>query len=300
MSEQSINEKHKDRLFNFIFGSEKHKDWTLSLYNAVNNSHYTDPDLIKFNTLKDVLFLNMKNDTSFIISDMLSVYEHQSTYCPNMPLRMMDYVGRIYSGYITVNKFNKYGSNLIPLPTPKLVVFYNGTSEEPDETLLRLSDSFSEETRSQSDIEVKVRMLNVNYGRSKRIMSSCKPLKEFAWLIDCIRKNQADTDIATAARNAVRSMPDEYLIKQFLIANLEEVIGMLDTEYNEAEIRELFRADAYREFKDELDKNAATIAEKNATIAEKDAALADKDAALADKDALISKLQAELKSLRDR
>ena len=274
MPEKSINEKHKDRLFNFIFGSEEHKDWTLSLYNAVNNSHYTDPDLIRFNTLKDVLFLNMKNDTSFIISDMLSVYEHQSTYCPNMPLRMMDYVGKIYSGYIAVNKYNKYGSNLIPLPTPKLVVFYNGTTEEPDETILHLSDSFSEETRSQTDIEVKVRMLNVNFGRSKDIISSCKPLQEFAWLIDSIRKSQANADIATAARNAVRSMPDEYLIKQFLIANLEEVIGMLDTEYNEAEIRELFRADAYREFKDELEKNAATIAEKDAALAEKDALIA--------------------------
>ncbi len=135
-------------------------------------------------------------------------------------------------------------------------------------------------------------MLNVNYGRNNDLMSSCKPLFEFAWLIDHIRKNQTNSDIQTAAKKAVKSMPDDYVIKQFLITNLEEVIGMLDTEYNEAEIRELFRADAYREFKDELDK-------KDAALADKDAELADKDAELADKDALIAKMQAEIEALKN-
>lgn len=38
--------EYKDRLFSFIFGNEEHKDWTLSLYNAVNGTDYTDPALI--------------------------------------------------------------------------------------------------------------------------------------------------------------------------------------------------------------------------------------------------------------
>ncbi len=71
-----VNKKHKDRLFNFIFGREENREWTLSLYNAINGSHYTDASQIEFNSLEDVLYLDMKNDTSFIISDIISVYEH--------------------------------------------------------------------------------------------------------------------------------------------------------------------------------------------------------------------------------
>lgn len=37
----AVQNQYKDRLFNFIFGSEGHKDWTLSFYNAVNGTEYS-------------------------------------------------------------------------------------------------------------------------------------------------------------------------------------------------------------------------------------------------------------------
>ena len=103
-----VNEKHKDRLFNFIFGQEENREWTLSLYNAINGSNYTDASLIEFNTLEGVLYMNMKNDTSFIISGIWNVYEHQSSFNPNMPYRMLEYIVELFSGYVKVNKLNKY------------------------------------------------------------------------------------------------------------------------------------------------------------------------------------------------
>jgi hypothetical protein len=36
----AIQREYKDRLFNFLFGSEENKAWTLSLYNAVNGTVY--------------------------------------------------------------------------------------------------------------------------------------------------------------------------------------------------------------------------------------------------------------------
>ena len=48
---------YKDRLFCFIFGSEAHKDWTLSLYNAVNGTAYTNPDDIIITTLTQVVYM---------------------------------------------------------------------------------------------------------------------------------------------------------------------------------------------------------------------------------------------------
>lgn len=76
---------------------------------------------------------------------------------------------------------NKYGSKLLMLPAPKFVVFYNGTQDEPDEKILKLSDSFPKAT--DSDIEVRCRMVNINYGRSQELVSACKPLNEYSWLI---------------------------------------------------------------------------------------------------------------------
>lgn len=80
-----INTKYKDRLFTFIFGNAERKEWTLSLYNAVNGSSYTNPDDIMFMTMDDVLYMGMKNDLSFLVTDLANMYEQQSTYNPNMP-----------------------------------------------------------------------------------------------------------------------------------------------------------------------------------------------------------------------
>lgn len=247
-----ISEQYKDRLFNFIFGREENKEWTLSLYNAVNGSDYDDSSLIKFNTLKDVLFMGMKNDTSFLMADIMSVYEHQSTFNPNMPLRLLQYVGDLYSGYIAENKLNKYGKTLIKLPTPKLVVFYNGEGEAEDEIILKLSDAFEERVRDKADIEVKVRMINVNYGRNRKLLGNCKPLAEYSWFINEIRNNQKQGyTLEKAVDEALKCMPAEFLINEFLMIHKQEVQGMLDTEYNEAEVMELFKEDGRKEGREE-------------------------------------------------
>ena len=74
----SATREHKDRLFNFIFGREENKKWTLALYNAVNGSNHEDESQIEFNTLENYLYVSMKNDTSFLFADYVSLYEHMS------------------------------------------------------------------------------------------------------------------------------------------------------------------------------------------------------------------------------
>ena len=123
---------------------------------------------------------------------------------------------------------------------PKLVVFYNGTSDMPDETILRLSDSFPEDRRNESDIEVRVRMLNINHGRNISIMNKCKPWEEYSWFIEKIRKYKR-IRIQDAVDRALNEMPDGFVIKQFLMEHRSEVRGIIDTEYNEAEVMEGFK-----------------------------------------------------------
>ena len=241
----TVSREYKDRLFNFLFGAEENREWTLSLYNAVNRSHYTDASLIQITTIREVMYLSMRNDVSFLIADEMNLYEQQSSFNPNMPLRQLQYAGNLYEKYITEHKLNKYGTRLLALPVPKLVVFYNGTPEREDETILRLSDSFPE--GAEADIEVRVRMININYGRSEDILESCEPLKEYAWLVEEIRKNRLDAQIEQAVDMAIAEMPKEYVIKPFLEAHQVEVKGMLLTEYNETETMELFREEGRAE-----------------------------------------------------
>ena len=241
----TVNREYKDRLFSFIYGSAENKEWTLDLYNAVNGTDYTDPSEINITTIREVLYLGMRNDVSFIITDEMSLYEQQSTYCPNMPLRLLQYSGNLYEKYITERKLNKFGSTLLQLPAPRLVVFYNGPQELDDEVILRLSDSFPE--GAKSDIEVSVRMININRGRSLRLMSECRTLKEYSWLIAEIRDNLKAMEIDNAVDKAIMEMPDDYTLKPFLKAHQQEVKDMLMTEYNEAEAMELFKEDGRKE-----------------------------------------------------
>ena len=242
-----VNREYKDRLFNFIFGREENREWTLSLYNAINESDHTDASLIEFNTLGDVVYMGMKNDTSFILSNRMSVYEHQSSYNPNMPVRMLEYVAKLYSGYIAKNKGNKYGSTQILLPVPKLVVFYNGTTDKDDEVILKLSDAFNEVHRTESDIEVRVRMLNVNFGHNSRLMEGCRPLMEYSWFVDKIREYQKDNTLEETLNKTVCEIPEDFKIRDFLVSHMEEIKGMLDTEYNEAEVNEAFKEEGRAE-----------------------------------------------------
>ena len=79
----SINYHHKDRVFKFIFGNPENKQWTLSLYNAINGSNYNNPDDIQFNTIEDAVYLGMKNDASFILAILneLIIWGHNFHIC---------------------------------------------------------------------------------------------------------------------------------------------------------------------------------------------------------------------------
>lgn len=228
----NVNREHKDRLFKFIFGKPENKKWTLSLYNAVNGSSYENADDIVYTTIEDAVYMNMKNDVSFLISDEMNFYEQQSTFNPNMPMRFFIYAGMVYSKYIESSKeYRKYSSKLQKAPTPKCICFYNGTAEQEDRTVLKLSDAFD----SESDIEVLVTMINVNYGHNKELLEACKPLKEYSYFIDRIRFHQKDFEtIEEAVDKALGDMPEDSLLKPFLIANKAEVKRMFITEYDEA------------------------------------------------------------------
>ena len=123
------------------------------------------------------------------------------------------------------------------------------TGKEPGEKILRLSDSFPE--GADADVEVRVRMVNINYGRSPKLLGACRPLQEYSWLIAEIRRNGQTMEIERAVDRAVTDMPPEYVLKPFLEEHRAEVKGMMLMEYNEAEQMNLFKEEGRAEGRQE-------------------------------------------------
>ena len=261
MQHININRNNKDRLFCYIFGREEHKDWTLSLYNAVNHTHYDDPGQLIIYTIENVVYMSMKDDVAFLIQDSLNLYEQQSTFNPNMPVRMLDYLTSLYNKFFKTNGLNRYSSRLIKLPVPRLVVFYNGTDDKEDEIILRLSDAFPDKAEV-ADAEVTVRMLNVNYGHNKKLLEACMPLHDYSLFIAKTREFQANYSLEVAIDLAIEALPAGSKIREFLEAHRSEVKRMYLTEYDEAEHLKLIELEKKREIEEiqQTDATAVTTA----------------------------------------
>ena len=240
-----INREHKDRMFRWIF---KDKRDLLELYNAVNGTSYTDPEQLEINTLEDVVYIGMKNDMSFLITDVLNLYEHQSSYNPNMPFREFLYLGDVYRKYAKQRNLNILSSTLQKLPMPQCIVFYNGLQEEPDRKELLLSDAFIRPEKDQRvpSLELRVLMLNINWGHNRELMEKCEKLKEYAQFIDQIRQNSArGMSREGAVIAAVDTCIESGILKEMLSQHKAEVMDMLLTEYNEQEHMAMERKEWY-------------------------------------------------------
>ena len=246
-----INKKHKDRLFRKIFGYEKYKENLLSLYNALNDTDYMDVNDLVITTIDDVIYMGMKNDVSCILDSRMSLYEQQSTFNPNMPVRGLMYFGKLYNKYIKKNRLNIYGSRQIKIPTPQYYVFYNGTEDYPDKMILKLSDAFQKEN-PDGGFEWTAVMLNINFGKNKKLMERCKLLREYAILVDNIRKYQKTyADAEEAVTLAIDECIENGVLVEFLLEHKAEVVDMCLTEYNEEETMEMFKEEARAEGREE-------------------------------------------------
>lgn len=255
-----VQRNYKNGLFLMIFGN---KPALLRLYNSMNGSNYTNPDDLIINTIEGVLYLGMKNDVSFIINNDLNLYEAQSTWNPNMPLRGLFYFSRVYEGYIAEHELNIYSKRLIPLPTPKYVVFYNGTKAEGDSRILKLSDSFIHNEAQESCLECTVTMININYGHNKKLMESCRELYEYAFLVEEIRKGlHSGSPLASAIDQAVEVCINEGILKNFLLRHRAEVKSVILEEFDWNKQMKLEKKESFDEGFDEGQEQILALNQK--------------------------------------
>ena len=223
-----VNRKHKDTVFRLLFGNDKAA--LLELYNAINHSHYTNPNDLIINTSDSAIFMGMRNDLSFIIDTRLNIYEHQSTDCKNIPLRCLFYVGNLYQQLVDEDKI--YGNKLLKIPEPHFVVFYNGTDKLPEEVTYKLSDMY-ENASDNPELELTVRIININQGMNSALMKSCPNLSGYSTFVAKIREYNELYSLPVAVRMAVDFCIDHDILKDFFIKERKAVYMFSLFEYNQ-------------------------------------------------------------------
>lgn len=246
MTFYKLNTKYKDRLFRLIF---KEKKELLELYNAVNGSNYTDPEELEITTMDDVVYMGMKNDLSFIIGDIMNLYEHQSTFSPNLPLRGLFYFAAVYREYVEPIKQKLYTESAVYIPFPQYIVFYNGTKEMPERQELKLSDIFGGNGKGKTPaLECTALVLNINLGKNTELMERCRILKEYAQFIATVRNYMAkDMEREEAVERAVDDCIWNEILSDILRKNRNEVVEMILEEWDENEYREYLKEESWNE-----------------------------------------------------
>ncbi len=232
---------YKDSVFRMLYLD---KGELLSLYNAVNGTDYTDVDSLEINTLQNAIYMNMKNDVSFLFNFQVNLYEHQSTVNPNMPLRDLFYVADLLQNYVKGS--NLYARSLVKIPAPRFIVFYNGKEKQPERRVYNLSDAFSKK-QEKPELELIVTVLNINAGNNAEILGKCKTLREYMQYIERVRGYATHMPIKEAVERAITECIREDILADFLKRNRAEAMKVSIYEYNEEQHLATVRSEGYED-----------------------------------------------------
>ncbi len=230
-----VNRAYKDSLFRMIF---REKENLLSLYNAISGTNYDNPDELSVVTLENALYMNMKNDLAFILDCSINLYEHQATRNPNMPLRDLFYISKEYQTLVSMKTL--YAGQLVKIPNPNFLVFYNGTEALDERVTLKLSDAFETATE-HPNLELIVTILNINEGYNRELLDACRVLREYMVYVNRVRLYAETMALGKAIERAVDECIKEGILEAFLRKNRAEAIEVSIFEYDEVREQKLIR-----------------------------------------------------------
>ena len=238
------NREYKSDVFGMLM---EEPGYALEVYNALNHSDYRDPGLVEVCSLERGISLSVRNDAAFILDMNLSVYEHESTVCPNMPLRALIYATNILEQW--VKKQNIYGRKLVKIPTPRFAVFYNGVEEQPEQYQLKLSDAYANRME-EPELELTCTVYNINSGKNRKLLSECPVLEQYMVFVRYVREGlemYPEKDLAKAIDGAIDRCIEEGVLREFLIRRREEVTKVTQLDYTFDRRIEFEREDAREE-----------------------------------------------------
>ena len=237
----AVNRNYKDTVFRMLFRENEN---LLSLYNALNGTFYTDIDSLEITTLENAVYMNYKNDISFVLDSELMIYEHQSTVNPNMPLRDLIYVTKVWQ--VRIREQNIYGRAPVRIPAPKFIVFYNGTDFQPEKQTLKLSEIYETE-QEEPELELTVTVYNINPGCNQALMDSCQLLKEYSQYVKQVRRYIKEMPLSEAVETAVDYCIRNGILSDFLLKNRAEAIEMCIFEFDEEKFLKSEREYAFQQ-----------------------------------------------------
>ena len=240
-------------------------EYALDVYNAMNDSVYTDPDMIQIMRLENGISLSVRNDASFFISNYLNLYEHQSTYSPNAPLRFLIYLTNLLKK--TIRKRDLYGRKRVQIATPHFAVFYNGTEKRPEKEVLKLSDAFINRTDTP-EIELTVTVYNINPDNNTQLLEKSEVLRGYMIFVNRVRENLEhqkkiaqnapeydeaayEEELEVAINEAIDYCVKHHIMEEFFRENRNEVTKSMVLDYTWERREELIRAEEYEDGKRE-------------------------------------------------
>lgn len=245
----TVNKNYKDTIFRKLFHKKKE---LLNLYNALNDSDYSEEEELEIITLDSCLYLSIRNDLAFVLDFRMHLYEHQSTPSPNMPLRDLFYVAQEY--YSMVDNDSLFGQRKVKIPAPRFIVFYNGMDTQPEQQVLKLSDLYITKEEKPM-LELKVLILNINEGYNDWLKEKCKTLDEYMRYVNRVRyyRNVVKYSLKQAIEIAIDECIKEGILAEFLSKNRAEAIMFSIYEHNEEREWQKLR-DSERKFGQELER----------------------------------------------
>ena len=224
------NRRYKDSVFVDLFSEDRTaKANFLALYNALHGTDYQSTAILKNTRLKQVLYMSFANDVSYLVDNKIIVLaEHQSTINPNMPIRCLEYIARLYEQFYKSKE--KYSRKQLAIPTPEFYVFYNGKEPYRGDSLLKLSDSFTQK-HDEYALELSVKVVNINYDKASEILKRCKLLEQYSLFVDAVRRNIA-VDKEHGFEKAIKECIQNDILREYLQRKSKEVLNMLIGEYD--------------------------------------------------------------------
>ena len=254
----NVTSKFKDNVFCMLYRDKKN---LLELYNALNNSAYTNVDDLQVTTLNGGSYMKYKNDASFLLCMSLYMFEQQSSKNPNMPLRFLHYVSDVFRELFSNSMLHR--RSMIKIPVPHFVTFYNGLEKWiEDEDEIRLSDMY-EITTDNPELELKVRVININ--EDVHILNKCKTLRDYMTFVNKVRFKMGveGDDVRIAVTEAMDECIDEDILVDFFEQHREEVVEVSIYDYDEEEVRKVLAKEMAEEMVGEMaEKYAQECAQK--------------------------------------
>jgi hypothetical protein len=202
------------------------------------------------------------NDISFVIDGKIVVLiEHQSTINPNMPLRMLIYIAKVYEKICEAHEM--YSSKMMTIPMPEFAVLYNGKRKYPDKKVLKLSSMFAKfGVKSPINLELTVTVYNINKGRNPEFAERSTTLDEYEIFVATTHEYEKTMPREEALLKAVTDCRNKGILKNFLNKHGKEVIDMLLREFKMAEAQKVWLNDGITIGEKRGERRGITIGEK--------------------------------------